>query len=285
MTYRRICQILRDAGVESAEWEAELLIEHFCGMGRAQILADPERSYKEEPLREAVERRAQRYPLQYLLGEWGFYRHTFEVSPDCLIPRPDTEILVEQAVRLLPAGATFADLCTGSGCIAVSVLAARPDTRAVAVDKFSETLSIARRNAEKCGVADRFEAARADLLLPGFYREKRCFDAILCNPPYIRTSVIEGLEKELFSEPVVALDGGEDGLVFYRQILSSCKSILSADGFILFEIGFDQAEDVTRLGWENGFSSARVIRDLGGQTRVVHLSREGTDKSADASIS
>ena len=284
MTYREICDRLQIAGIESAAWDAELLIEHFCGVGRAELLADPDRSYETEELEEAVERRAARYPLQYLLGEWGFYRDTFLVSPDCLIPRSDTEVLVEEAVRLLPTGAHFADLCTGSGCIAVSVLGERRDTHAVAVDKFPATLSIACQNAERCGVRDRFSAAQADLLLPDFYENAPRFDAILCNPPYIRTSVIEELEKELFSEPIAALDGGEDGLVFYRKILSECDRLLNDGGFVLFEIGFDQAEEVTRLGREYGFAHTRVIRDLGGQARVVYLAK-CADKGADGSIS
>lgn len=285
MTYRQICEALQNAGIESAAWDAELLIGHFCGATRAQILAAPDRSYEEKDLLEAVSRRAERYPLQYLLGEWGFYRHDFFVSPDCLIPRPDTEILVEEAIKRLRTGATFADLCTGSGCIAVSVLAARPDTRAVAVDKFSRTLSIAQKNAERCGVADRLEAVEADLLTPDFYCTPHRFDAILCNPPYIRTSVIEGLEQELFCEPLAALDGGEDGLVFYRQILSSCKPILADGGLILFEIGYDQADEVEALGREYGFSSLGVIRDLGGQARVVIFTSRSLDKDADGSIS
>ena len=253
MTYTQICRILRDAGIESAEWDAELLLERFSGADRAHLLAHPEKDYRDEALREAVLRRVERYPLQYLLGEWGFYRQTYEVSPDCLIPRSDTEILVEEAIRILPQNAVFADLCTGSGCIAISVLAERNDTRAVAVDKFEKTLALACRNAERNGVSDRFEAVRADLLTEDFYESGRLFDAILSNPPYIRTSVIEGLERELFAEPSAALDGGEDGLLFYRAILRHANRLLKDDGVILFEIGFDQADEVIALGREHGF--------------------------------
>ena len=148
MTYRELCVRLEQAKIENAEWDAALLLEHFCGADVRSLRLYPDRDYSSASLEEAVRKREMRYPLQYLLGEWQFYRQTYEVGPACLIPRPDTEILVEEAIRLLPKGAYFADLCTGSGCIAVSVLAEREDTRAVAVDKFPATLEIAKRNAE-----------------------------------------------------------------------------------------------------------------------------------------
>ena len=149
MTYSEICKRFFDAGIETAEWDAALLVEHFCGVDATLARMDPESSYECDGLEEAVKRRAAHYPLQYLLGEWAFYHQTYRVTPDCLIPRSDTEILVEEAIRTLPQNARFVDLCTGSGCIAVSVLAERPDTRAVAVEKFPKTLELATANAAK----------------------------------------------------------------------------------------------------------------------------------------
>lgn len=272
MTYQEICRCLRDAGIENAEWDAALLLERFCGVDIHKLHLEKEVDYTGSALLSALEKRAARYPLQYLLGEWQFYRQTYEVTPDCLVPRPDTEILVEEAIRLLPRGAYFADLCTGSGCIAVSVLAERPDTRCVAVDKFAATLAVARRNAERQGVLDRIELVQSDVLLPRYVSEHP-LDAILSNPPYIPTGDLASLSDEVHAEPQVALDGGEDGLTFYRGILQMQAERLKEDGFILFEIGYDQAEAVCALGRRAGFFQSRVIRDFGGNDRVVLLQR------------
>lgn len=272
MTYRQICQALMDAKIEGAQYEARLLLTHFFGVDELSVRAEPEREYDSPAFRTALEERCRRTPLQYLLGEWDFYRQKYEVSPVCLIPRADTEVLVEQAVGLLPHGACFADLCTGSGCIAVSTLAERADTRAVGLEKFEATLELAKRNAQKNGVAERFTPLCADVLqaspLP-----MAPLDAILSNPPYIVSDIIPTLSPEVQAEPHSALDGGTDGLLFYRAILRNFASQLKREGFFLFEIGYDQADAVVALGRENGFSYARVTRDYGGMDRVVLLSR------------
>ena len=280
MTYRALCDRLWAAGIENAEWDAALLIEHFCGVRADLVPMDRERDYASSALLAATEKREARYPLQYLLGEWQFYRQIYEVSPDCLIPRADTEILVEEAIKKLPPHAYFADLCTGSGCIAVSVLAERSDTHGLAVEKFPRTLALAERNAQRNGVGDRFESLCADVLLPDCLPDGTLFDAILSNPPYIRAEVLATLEPELSAEPSVALDGGEDGLIFYRRIVEHQAEHLKKDGFFLFEIGFDQAEDLCKIGEKYGFGDFQVIRDLGGNDRVVMLGRTPTDTAA-----
>ena len=169
---------LERAKIENAAHEARLLCEAFQG----------------EALERAVERRITHEPLQYILGEWGFWRETYEVSPDCLVPRPDTEHLVERAISLLPTGARFLDLCTGSGCVAISTLCSRPDTTACALDLFPRTLALAERNALRNGVADRVTFQLADVLkTPPSMGQ---FDAILSNPPYMRADSGKRNESE-----------------------------------------------------------------------------------------
>ena len=272
MTYRRLCEIFQNAKIENAEWDALCLMEHFCALSPSLLRSAPDRDYENAELEKAIRRRLSHEPLQYILGEWEFYRQIYEVSPDCLIPRADTEILVETAIRILPMGAHFADLCTGSGCIAISTLAERPDTVAVALEKFPNTLALANRNATKNRVDARFSGILADVLSPSPAFEGTPFDAILSNPPYIPTKDIDALSQEVHAEPFVALDGGEDGLLFYRAILKNYTPHLKEDGFFLFEIGFDQADDLTSLAKEHNLAHVRVIRDFGGNDRVVYIS-------------
>ena len=271
MTYRQLCQKLQNAKIDDAQWDALCLMEHFCAVSPSLLRTFPEKDYECAALEDAIRRRLAREPLQYILGEWEFYRQKYEVSPACLIPRADTETLVETAIRILPSGARFADLCTGSGCIAVSVLAERPDTAAIALEKFPETLALAERNAKRNRVSARFCGILDDVLSP----TAECnppFDAILSNPPYIPTADIDELSPEVHAEPFAALDGGRDGLLFYRTILKNYTPLLKKDGFFLFEIGFDQADALIALGRENHFEHIRVIRDLGGRDRAVYLS-------------
>ena len=244
------------AGIENARNEARWLCEALSG----------------EALAAAVEKRALHYPLQYLLGEWEFYHESFEVSEHCLIPRADTELLVEKAVDLLPRGARFLDLCTGSGCVAISTLASRPDTTAVAVDLFDETLALAARNAVRNGVSDRASFQKANVLEAPTDLVGKGYAAILSNPPYIKEEAMRDLPAEVRHEPAAALRGGADGLDFYRAMLEKWRSVLSPDGFFLFEIGYDQAEDLACLARANGLQCS-VWRDLGGNDRVVLLKK------------
>ena len=172
----------------------------------------------------------------------------------------------------LPIGAHFADLCTGSGCIAISTLAERLDTTAIALEKLPNTLALALRNAKRNAVDARFCGILADVLAPAPLLEGAPFDAILSNPPYIPPDDIDALSPEVHAEPFVALDGGKDGLLFYRAILKNYTPLLKKDGFFLFEIGFDQAASLTSLAKEHHFSHIRVIRDFGGNDRVVYIS-------------
>ena len=266
MTLAEITAQLRSAGIEGAASEARALICRFESISSAVLLADPGRDFCSRQLSDAVARRVSREPLQYILGTVGFYHEEYEVSPACLIPRADTELLVEEAIRRTPSGTRFADLCTGSGCIAISVLAARQDLTAVAVDISAEALAIAAKNAQKNGVADRLTLVQADLLsdIPDAVL---AVDTVLSNPPYIRRAVIPTLDIEVQREPVIALDGGEDGLLFYRRMLKTLSPSL-----FLFEIGYDQKEDLLSLSAATDYK-ALCLRDLGDRDRVMILEK------------
>ena len=266
MKYEEIAKKLADAGVQDARIEAAILIEELCDERVCES-----REYDDVLFEAAIEKRTSGYPLQYIIGKWWFARSEFEVDENCLIPRPDTECVVEEAVKLLPRNASFADLCTGSGCIAVSVADLRPDTRGVAVDLYPKTLDIAKRNARRNNVADRLYFVLGDVLSGDVLGEEK-FSAIISNPPYIRSDVIDTLSREVSFEPRVALDGGEDGLVFYRSIVGKYKKNLDTGGRFILEIGYDQAEDIRAIAEENGFS-CNVKKDLGGNYRVAVLEK------------
>ncbi|MHB1151312.1 MAG: peptide chain release factor N(5)-glutamine methyltransferase [Eubacteriales bacterium] len=215
---------------------------------------------------DAYRRLEAREPLAYILGEWYFYGETYHVTPDVLIPRSDTEILVEAAIRRIPRGGVFADLCTGSGCIAVSVLCHRPDLTAIAVDISDSALKIAHKNAVINGVDSRVEFLSGDITSDGFAESLlhyRTFDALLSNPPYIKSEIIGKLESEVLAEPLIALDGGYDGLHFYRALKQLRNKILKSDGITLLEIGYDQAESLLCL-----FCGGEILKDYGGNNRV-----------------
>lgn len=258
MNRQEVSAALMAAGIENAAWEATLLTEAFSG----------------EALATATKKRCQHYPLQYLLGEWCFYRETYEVSEHCLIPRSDTEILVEEAIKQLPPKASFLDLCTGSGCVAISTLANRPDTCATAIDLFEQTLDIAARNAARNGVEDRLSLCRATVLqAPPEVLPRGGFDALLSNPPYIQNSVVPTLQREVAFEPAAALCGGEDGLDFYRAILEKWTCLLKPNAPLFFEIGYDQAAAIGALAESHGYSCT-VKKDFSKNDRVAILKRK-----------
>ena len=266
LTYRGIIESFKKVNIENARGEAELLISEIMGE------FSEDRDYHDERLFDAVQRRCEGYPLQYIIGKWWFARCEFEVSEDCLVPRPDTEAIVEEAIKLLPPDARFADLCTGSGCIAISIADLRGDVSGVAVELYPRTLALAKRNAERNQVANRLEFIEGDVLF-GKALGEESFDAIISNPPYIRTDVIDSLSREVKHEPRAALDGGEDGLIFYRAIVEKYQKNLNPEGYFIFEIGYDQAEDIKAIAAQNGFL-CQVKKDLGGNDRVAILKRK-----------
>ncbi len=278
MTYAELVSMLTGAGIDSPEYDAARLIGHFSGRDPSAIRFSPAEDFPHPALADAAARRAAREPLQYILGEWDFYRETYRVEPGCLIPRADTEILVEYAARILPQGGRFLDLCTGSGCIAVSTLAARPDCTADAVDCFAVPLRLAAENALRNGVSDRLTVRRGDVLAgEGAVGKYAC---ILSNPPYIERGVIPTLSPELAHEPSSALDGGEDGLIFYRAIVTQYRRHLAPGGCFIFEIGYDQATALEAIAREAGMHCT-VRRDLGGCDRMAILEEISHDKECD----
>ena len=269
LTYYEICARFEAAGLEDAAADAAVLLAYFGGISTATLPFRKNENIVDPRLARAVEQRANHYPLQYLVGEWGFCGQTYEVNEHTLIPRSDTETLVEEALKLLPRGACFADLCTGSGCIAVATLDLRDDTRADVYELYPKTLALAQKNAEHNKVSDRFSSFCGDVLDGSLLGEKK-YDAIISNPPYIRSDVIPTLQKEVLTEPHAALDGGEDGLIFYRSIVEKFADNLKENGFFLFEIGYDQADDLRRIAEENGFE-CEIYKDLCACDRAALL--------------
>ena len=265
MHFKDAVALLEAAGVPDAAYETALLFEELGGIPRHRLYAENP-DCNQPALSDALKRRSAREPLAYILGEVSFFRERYRVTPDVLIPRADTEVLVEEAIRRLPQGAHFADFCTGSGCIAISVLAARPDCTAIAYDISPSAIVIAKENAKRNGVHDRFQAICADLLHDTVDTDG--ISAILSNPPYIAYDEKKLLSKELDYEPSQALFADENGLMFYRHSLENYASKLPEKAFFLFEIGYTQSDAVRVLAAKSGMFCT-FFKDLGGNTRVA----------------
>jgi release factor glutamine methyltransferase len=260
---------LNSVGISEASLDARLLLEHVCGTSHNTLLSHGDMVVEDEKVfayREMIAKRMERVPVAYITGSCEFMGIEFDVTGDVLIPNQDTETLAEEALRYIHDGMSVMDLCTGSGCIALSILKYTNDTKAVGTDLSEAALSIAEKNAEKLGMTDRFKTVNTDL----FPETEEKFDLIVSNPPYIPTKVIETLEPEVKTyEPYMALDGSEDGLVFYRRIIPGAKDFLYKSGYLLLEIGYDQGPAVKELMEQNGYKDVQVIKDLGGNDRVV----------------
>lgn len=264
---------LKEAGIEEASIDAWLLLEYVTGVSRARYLCDPFMKIEEKDAAkycELMEQRAKRIPLQHITGEQEFMGYTFRVNEHVLIPRQDTEVLVEEAIKYLRPGKNVLDMCTGSGCILLSLLKMgvekyyMSNVKGTAVDISEEALKVASFNANELGVDVEF--IQSDL----FENVIGKFDILVSNPPYIRTAVIEELQDEVkLHDPFIALDGKEDGLYFYRKIVESSINYLNDKAMVLFEIGHDQGEEVSNLLKDAGFSNVWVKKDLAGLDRVV----------------
>ena len=258
---------LTAAGIENARGEARMLFEHFGKFRREELIGCDAESDSEE-LSEALSRREKREPIQHIIGRVDFWRESYKVCPDCLIPRQETELVVDYAVRNIPRGERFIDLCTGSGCIAISTLASTEGTSAVCADISEAALAIARENAESCGVQHRLTFVPCDVLDKRIEGE---FFAVLSNPPYVTEKAYAELEPELYFEPRLALVGhGEGGTGFYERLTELYKDSIKPGGFIAYEIGYDQADALVDIAKRNGMS-AEIIKDYSGNCRVAVL--------------
>lgn len=280
MTYRELYEYgkcrLAEAGIAEAGLDARILLEYVCHADRNELIlyADRERSSMEEQFyRMVIEKRTSRIPLQHITGEQEFMGLSFQVNEHVLIPRQDTEILVEEAMRHLGDGMRILDLCTGSGCILLSLLKYSNECEGVGIDISEEALKTARENAERLGLDAVFLAGDLFGPLADFVPERtphRLFDMVVSNPPYIETAVIDTLMPEVRDhEPFCALDGGADGLQFYRRILAEAPAHMRRGAVLLFEIGCGQGEAVARLMQEAGFVQVEVLQDYAGLDRVV----------------
>lgn len=275
-------QRLMENQIENSTMEARYLLEYICDLNWAQYLlqADTEADPQEERrYREAVERRCSHYPLQYILGTAGFMGLDFMVNESVLIPRQDTEVLVETVLEKtdIPGGKIL-DMCTGSGCILISLMALGSYGRGVGADISEDALRVARMNGifnrenwEKNG-----RGANDILWLQSNLFEKVSgrFDVIVSNPPYIPAAVIETLMPEVrVYEPRLALEGADEGLEFYKKIAGAAEAYLKPEGWLFFEIGCEQAEEVSGILMENGFRNIHTVKDLAGLDRVVYGKR------------
>ena len=276
---REAATALRVAGVAEARREAGSLLSHATGRDRTFIITHADEELTPEhlsALRSAVARRAAGEPLQYITGRQEFYGLDFEVTPEVLIPRPETELLVETALELLKETASplVCDVGTGSGCIAVALLHARTDARALALDVSPGALRVAERNAERHGVRGRMLALASDCfdaLGSEEYADLR-FDLIASNPPYVAERDLEGLQREVREhEPRVALTPGGDGLSVIRRLLTEAPQFLKSGGHLLLEIGFNQHEAVHAMIDPRAWQLLDIHKDLQGIPRTVAL--------------
>ena len=266
-------QDFKALGIATARLDAELLLAHVLGVDRVRLYMDMDRPLSPDELtamRALVVRRRRREPVAYLLGQREFYRRAFVVNQAVLVPRPDTETLIERALTLLPAesSAQVLDLCTGSGAIAVTLAAERPLTRVVATDLSEDALAVAKSNAKKHAADSRIEFRLGDLfqaLEPGAR-----YDLIVANPPYVRSTELEQLAPELRHEPALALIAGADGLDVLTRLCAEVSEWLTQTGTLLFEIGAGQAPAVLQLlAAEPGLADLQTHADLGGIERIV----------------
>lgn len=306
MTYRECyekgCRILNEAGIEEAVLDARLLLESVCGTNRNDLLVHGEQPVAvdaEEKYMDWIGKRAGHIPLQQLTGEQDFMGLTFTVNEHVLIPRQDTEILVEEVLKELHDGMRVLDMCTGSGCILISLLHYSNGCEGLGVDLSAEALKVAKRNAQRilgenfsetkdCGVktfetesddaetaintAENETAGRARFLQSDLFENvEGKFEIIVSNPPYIASAEVDKLMPEVRDhEPRMALDGTADGLEFYRRIIEEAGQHLVSSGMLFFEIGYDQGQAVSELMRQHGYSEVQVVQDYAGLDRVVY---------------
>lgn len=271
---KKIKDILLPTGGEYAGFEAEKITGIASGTDSARLFMMMREDVPDDVCRRAAgiaEERLTGKPLEYITKNVCFFGLDFYVDERVLVPRADTEIIVEKAIEL-SGGGKIADICCGSGCIGLSVLKNVNGATADMFDISEGACEVSRENARRLGLSERANILRQDVFSPDFLSHGEKYDIIISNPPYIRTEVIKGLSAEVKSEPYIALDGGDDGLVFYRCLLDVCPKALADGGAIIFEIGYDQAADVTAEAEKRGLSG-EVFRDYGKNDRCIVIKK------------
>jgi release factor glutamine methyltransferase len=272
----RGAEFLRDAGIDSAQLDAEVLLGHVLGIEKAQLysaLGEPLSAGHRLRFQEVLERRTWREPVAYITGRKEFWSLEFVVGPGVLIPRPETELVVEVALDRLKSTTSgtpnILDLGTGSGIIAVCLAKERIEANIVAVDIDSSALEFARTNGRRHGVSERMDLIHDDLFAA--LGRKPLFDLIVSNPPYVRTGDLSLLAPEISRwEPMIALDGGPDGVEYYRRVIGVAHEYLAPGSSIVLEMGADMAPVVTELFARSGrYGPASVYQDYGGKDRVI----------------
>ena len=267
---------LAEEGIEEFSLDAWYLLEYVTGVSKAMYFAEPERAVSEENADryiDCIRRRAAHIPLQHITGEQEFMGYPFCVNEHVLIPRQDTEILVEEAIQVMRPKMKVLDMCTGSGCIVLSILKMcrekyyMTELQGIGADVSEEALKVARENGRRLEVPVTWIQSDLFAKIP----EEEKYDVIVSNPPYIETAVIDTLQEEVrLHDPYIALDGKEDGLYFYRRIISEAGKYLKPQGKLMFEIGCDQAKAVEELMKNAGYEQITVKKDLAGLDRVVY---------------
>ena len=276
LTYRQMChngaEILADAGITDAEYDSFALLEYITGMDRTAYILNGSKSVPEdiaERYDAVIDRRSSHIPLQHITGQAWFYGRGFNVNSDVLVPRQDTEVLVSEALKVINAKDSVLDMCTGSGCIIITLALEKKLGRALGADISEAALKVASGNREKLG-ADDVTFVKSNIFSDINVNDDELFDVIVSNPPYIATGEIETLTEEVrIHDPYIALDGLEDGLHFYREITQQSMNYIKSGGWLLYEIGCTQAHDVSDIMSEYGYSNIKVIKDLAGLDRVV----------------
>ena len=272
--YRAGKKILEQADIGEAALDARLLRESVCRTNRNDLLVHGDREVepeKEKTYLTFIEKRASHMPLQYITGVQEFMGLEFTVNEKVLIPRQDTEILVEEVLRDLHDGSRILDMCTGSGCILISLLHYSNDCQGTGADISGDALCVARENAARILAGKKDDTVARFVESDLFERVEGRFDILVSNPPYIRSAVIPELAEEVRgNEPILALDGAEDGLLFYRRIIKQGKEHLCGGGRLFFEIGYDQGVAVKGMMEEAGYADVRIVKDFSGLDRVVY---------------
>lgn len=261
---------LQTAGIEDYVFESKQIIKHITGYTNAQILTkytQPLTEFQQNNLTAIIKQRLIRYPLQYIIGRWNFFGREFFVGPGVLIPRSDTETLIDVCLDVVSQkqNPQVLDLCAGTGCIGITIKGECPHAEVTLVEKYDEALSFTNKNAEhnKLDV----KIVKGDVLKTE--GAEGLYDLIVSNPPYINNNDMKTLQPEVKFEPTTALEGGEDGLMFYRHIAKEYKKHLASGGVMAFEVGINQAEAVTQIMRENGFNDVDVRKDYCEVDRVV----------------